>query len=416
MKVFTFSFNDKKGGAAISAYRLHTLLRKSGIDIKMFVARKFTNDDSVIGPKNNFYKIIQLTKQKTCQFFIYVFFNKSKIFISPSLFNTNWHRLINHSNVELVHLHWINLEFISIKDISKINKPIIWTLHDMWAFSGSQHLVYDNSYTTEFKFKLFSSFISKLDYWVWKSKMENFRSNIAIVAPSNWLASCIKKSMIFKSNSIFVIPNPINIESWNLLDKNIERLKFGFTSLEKLILFSSSEPLDNFNKGFDLLLESLEIINKNTNYKLIVIGHSKPHKQHYNDKIIFLGKITDQHILNSIYRCVDFTVIPSRQENLSNVAIESMLNERPVIAFNCSGNPDIIINNTNGILVDAYSTYNFGIAIEKLLTDNILVRNFAYNARLYILQNFDSEIIKNKYLSLYHSMISINKYNSQNKL
>ena len=414
MKVFTFSFNDKKGGAAISAYRLHTLLRNSGIDIKMFVARKFTNDDSVIGPNNIFDKILQLTKQKVCQLFLLIFLNKNKKFLSPSLFKTNWHRLINHSNVDIVHLHWINLEFMSIKDISKIDKPIIWTLHDMWAFSGSQHLVYDNSYTTEFKFQLFSSFISKLDYWVWKSKMNNFKSNITIVAPSEWLASCIKKSLIFKSNSIFVIPNPINIDSWELLDRNIERLKFGFTSFEKLILFSSSEPLDNFNKGFDLLLESLKLINTNTSYKLIVIGHSKPNKYDYNDKVIFLGKITKLHILNSIYRCVDFTVLPSRQENLSNVAIESMLNERPVIAFNCSGNPDIIVNNTNGLLVETYSTYKLALAMEKLLSDNILLQTFSTNARLYILQNFDSEIIKNKYLSLYRSMISLNEHKLQN--
>ena len=125
MKVFTFSFNDKKGGAAISAYRLHTLLRNSGIDIKMFVARKFTNDDSVIGPTNNLAKLIQLLKQKICQLLIYALFNKEKSFISPSLFNTSWYKFLNKSNVDIVHLHWVNLEFFSIKDISKIDKPII---------------------------------------------------------------------------------------------------------------------------------------------------------------------------------------------------------------------------------------------------------------------------------------------------
>ena len=202
MKVFTFSFNDNKGGAAISAYRLYILLRNSGIDIKMYVARKFTNDDNVIGPTNNLTKLIQLFKQKFCQLVIYILFNKENSFISPSLFNSNWHKFINKSNVDIVHLHWVNLEFFSIKDISKINKPIIWTLHDMWAFSGSKHLVYDNTYTTEYKFKLFSNLITKLDYFVWKSKFKNFNSNIIIVAPSNWLANCIKNSLIFKSNPV----------------------------------------------------------------------------------------------------------------------------------------------------------------------------------------------------------------------
>ena len=404
MKVFTFSFNDKKGGAAISAYRLHTMLKISGIDIKMFVARKFTNDESVIGPRNTLNKLIQLAKQKICQVFIYIFFNKENIFISPSLFNSHWHNFINKSKVDIVHLHWINLEFFSIKDISKIKKPIIWTLHDMWAFSGSQHLVYDNSYATEYKFNIFSTLISKLDYLVWKRKINYFKSNIVIVAPSQWLASCIKKSLIFKSNPVYVIPNPIDSDSWNLLDKNVERLKFGFLSDDKLILFSCSEPLNNFNKGFDLLLESLSLINSNFKYKLVVIGHSKPNRQEYSKNIIFLGKINNQQVLNSIYRCVDFTILPSRQENLSNVAIESMLNERPVIAFNCTGNPDIIVNNYTGLLVEAYSTIKLAQAIENLFLDKNLLSKFSNNSRLFILKNFDSKIITEKYTTLYNCL------------
>ena len=89
MKVFTFSFNDNKGGAAISAYRLHTILKNAGIDIKMFVARKFTKDESVIGPKNVLDKLTQLLKQKICQLVIYIFFNNEKSFISPSLFQSD---------------------------------------------------------------------------------------------------------------------------------------------------------------------------------------------------------------------------------------------------------------------------------------------------------------------------------------
>lgn len=405
MKVFTFSFNDTKGGAAISAYRLHTILKNSGIDIKMFVARKFTNDESVIGPKNILNKLTQLAKQKICQVFIYIFFNKEKIFISPSLFHSYWHKFINKSNVDIVHLHWINLEFFSIKDISKIKKPIIWTLHDMWAFSGSQHLVYDNSYASEYKFNIFSSRISKLDYFVWKRKINYFKSNMVIVAPSNWLASSVKQSLIFKTNPVFVIPNPIDIDSWHLLDKNVERLKYGFASDERLILFSCSEPLNNFNKGFDLLLESLSLINSNYKFKLVVIGHTKPNREEYSNNIIFLGKINSQLVLNSIYRSIDFTILPSRQENLSNVAIESMLNERPVIAYNCTGNPDIIVNNYNGLLVEPYSTIKLALAIENLFQDKNLLSKFSNNARLFILENFDSKIITDKYTSLYKSLL-----------
>ena len=275
----------------------------------------------------------------------------------------------------------------------------------MWAFSGSQHLVYDNSYASEYKFNIFSSRISKLDYFVWKRKINYFKSNMVIVAPSNWLASSVKKSLIFKTNPVFVIPNPIDIDSWHLLDKNVERLKYGFASDEKLILFSCSEPLNNINKGFDLLLESLRLINLNYKFKLVVIGHTKPNREEYSNNIIFLGKINNQLVLNSIYRSIDFTILPSRQENLSNVAIESMLNERPVIAYNCTGNPDIIVNNYNGLLVEPYSTIKLALAIENLFLDKNLLSKFSNNARLFILENFDSKVITDKYTTLYKSLL-----------
>ena len=81
-----------------------------------------------------------------------------------------------------------------------------------------------------------------------------------------------------------------------------------------------------------------------------------------------------------------------------------MLNQRPVIAFNCTGNPDIIVNNYNGLLVEPYSTIKLALAIEKLFLDKNLLSKFSNNSRLYILDNFDSKIITDKYTKLYTSL------------
>jgi glycosyltransferase involved in cell wall biosynthesis len=403
MKVFTFSFNDNKGGAAISAYRLYTLLRNSGIDMTMYVARKFTNDDNVIGPTNNLTKLIQLFKQKFCQLVIYILFNKENCFISPSLFNSNWHKFINKSNVDIVHLHWVNLEFFSIKDISKINKPIIWTLHDMWAFSGSQHLVWNDFYQGKYHFNIFGKLLSNLDYWVWKRKLQAFNEKIIIVTPSNWLANCAQKSSIFKNNEIFVIPNPINIDEWRLLDKLTLRENYGFKQYEKLILFSSAEDLKNYNKGFDLLLASLSKIPIIYKFKLLILGQSRPNwLNNYSFDIIFLGKAKTTEHLNSIYRLIDFVVLPSRQENLSNVAIEALLNQRPVIAFDHSGNSDIIKNGISGILIEPYNILNMSKSIIDLLLNTDKCLEYGLNGRNHVINTFDNKIILNKYLELYN--------------
>jgi glycosyltransferase involved in cell wall biosynthesis len=402
MRVLSFSFNDSKGGAAISAHRIHTLLRKGNIDSKMIVARKFTNDFSVCGPENNFNRIVQIFRQKFSQILIFLFFRKPPSFISLSLFPSFWHKYINNSNVNLVHLHWINLEFMSISDISKIKKPIIWTLHDMWAFSGAQHLVWNNDYEGKYSFKLFGKLISNLDYLVWKRKYRAFDNNIIIVTPSKWLANCAQKSTIFKNNEIFVIPNPINIENWNLIDKNCLREKYFFTKSEKLILFSTAEDLTNHNKGFDLLLKSLTKIPVCHNFKLLIIGQSKPkYLKNYSFDIIFIGKVNNLNDLNSIYRLVDFVVLPSRQENLSNVAIEALANERPVIAFDYSGNTDIIKNGINGYLIEPYNTIKMSIAIIDLLTNTNRCLEFGINGREFVINNFENKVVFNKYLELY---------------
>jgi len=402
MKVLSFSFNDSRGGAAISANRIHTLVRSAGVDSKMVVARKFTNDLSIIGPKSIFRHVIQIVKQKICQILIFIFFRKQESFISPSLFPSYWYKYINNTNIDLIHLHWINLEFISITDIAKINKPIIWTLHDMWAFSGSQHLVWNDSYEGKFQFDIFGKLISNLDYWVWKRKMLAFSKNIIIVTPSNWLAKCARRSSVFKNNEIFVIPNPINTEEWKLIDKNTLREHYGFKQTEKLILFSSAENLKNYNKGFDLLIESLSKIPTRHNFKLLILGQSKPNWLiNCSFEIVFLGKVKTTDHLNSIYRLIDFVVLPSRQENLSNVAIEALANQRPVIAFDYSGNSDIIQHGINGILIEPYNTLSMSKGIIDLLLDTNKCFEFGLNGRNHIINHFDNKIIVNKYLDLY---------------
>jgi glycosyltransferase involved in cell wall biosynthesis len=402
MKVLSFSFNDSRGGAAISAHRIHTLVRKGDVDSNMIVARKFTNDISVIGPRNIFNHFVQILRQKISQILIFFFFKNKPAFISLSLFPSYWYKFINKSNVDLVHLHWINLEFISISDISKINKPIIWTLHDMWAFSGVQHLVWNDDYEGKYTFNFFGKLISNLDYLVWKRKSKAFNNNIIIVTPSNWLADCARKSAIFKNNEIFVIPNPINIEIWNLIDRNYLREKHSFDKSDKLILFSTAEDLTNHNKGFDLLLESLTKIPVRYNFKLIILGPSKPKwLKNYSFEIVFTGKINNIDILNSIYRLVDFVILPSRQENLSNVAIEALANERPIIGFDCSGNTDIIKNDFNGFLIEPYNTTKMSLAIIDLLTNEKKCLEFGVNGRKFIINNFDNKIILDKYLEVY---------------
>jgi glycosyltransferase involved in cell wall biosynthesis len=418
MKVYTFNFTDIKGGAAIASHRIHTSLRKRGIDSTMIVYRKFSNDLSVVGPSNLFSKIYRIFRQKLGQSITFFFKRDKKVFNSPSLLPTNWASRINKSDADIIHLHWINLDFISIEDISAISKPLVWTLHDMWAFCGAEHLAW-NDFDYVNGYPVGSNSLFNLNRWVWKRKKKAWQIPIHIVTPSQWLADCAKKSSLMCNWPIHVIPNPIDISQWLLLDKLTERENDGILASEKIILFSTSEDLFAYHKGFDLLLEALSIVAQNVSFTLLVIGSNAP-KETINTpfKIKYMGFIKSVVEMNHFISISDLVVVPSRQESLSYVAMESITCERPVVAFDNTGITDVIMHMYNGYLAKAFDTTDMAKGISMLLEDEGLATKMGQNGRKYTELHFESSVIAERYIDLYHRVLSernntINIYHRQ---
>ena len=147
MKVLHLNHSDIKGGAARAAYRIHRAIRASGIDSRMWVNVAASGDWTVQGPTSNLAKAFKLIRP-------YLGFPLQKllrtgnpIIHSPAFLPSRWPELINSSDFDLVHLHWVQFEMLSIADIARITKPLVWTLHDMWAFCGAEH------YTTDFRWR-----------------------------------------------------------------------------------------------------------------------------------------------------------------------------------------------------------------------------------------------------------------------
>ncbi len=408
MNILIVNFNDLKGGAAIASYRLHRTFIKLGHNSKMLVYRKFSKDEEVIGPKNvliKFYRIIRQHLGKTPNFF---FIRNAEVLNSGSFFPSSFAEYINKSDCEIVHLNWINFDFLSIKDISEITKPIVWTLHDMWAFCGAEHLSYNCQYITGYKKKhLINGFLNiDLNSFVFEKKMRFWKKPINVVTPSNWLADCAKRSILMKDWPISVIPNPIDISDWKHYSKPKVRELYGLSQEKKIVLFSTSEYLYNYNKGFDLLLSSLDLI-EDKNFLLVIVGVQE--NQNFNNfpfEVKFLGIVKSQNILNQLYCCADLVVIPSRQESLSYVAIESISSSVPVVAFDNSGIKDVIKHMFNGYLAKPFDIKDFACGISLILNDNKLVKELSSNARKFAKNTFDELIIAKQYLNIYQSSIN----------
>ena len=138
-KILLVNKNDISGGAAIASYRLHKGMPTMGVDSKYLVARKQSIDSTVITPYGKISDAVAMVFSKLDQLSLSFYPRKKNTMFSPSIIPTHKHAMINNSGADIIHLHWINEGFIGIEDIAQINKPIVWPLHDMWAFTGGCH-------------------------------------------------------------------------------------------------------------------------------------------------------------------------------------------------------------------------------------------------------------------------------------
>ena len=226
MKVIQLNHSDINGGAARAAYRIHHALRQAGVDSRMWVDSATSGDWTVQGPATKLRKgLAKLRPTLGSSLFKPVFKTGNPIIHSPALLPSGRVDALNASDADVLHLHWVQGEMLSIAEIGRLCKPVVWTLHDMWAFCGAEH------YTEEFRWRegyrkdnrpgYESGF--DLNRWTWVRKRKHWARPMHIVTPSHWLAQCVRESALMRDWPVSVIPNPIDTERWQPLDQALAR-------------------------------------------------------------------------------------------------------------------------------------------------------------------------------------------------
>lgn len=421
MKILIVNSYDIYGGAARAAYRLHKGLQQFGIDSTLVVQKKFSKDESVFVCENDWSQKAVFYEKLLLQNYP----NKSKTLFSTAIIsNEVLIEFINNSDADIVHLHWMTNGFLSSEDIRKIRKPLVWSLHDMWAFTGGCH--YDeecNRYENECgQCKVLgSSLQDDLSHKIWNIKKESFStcSNLTIVALSNWLANAAQQSSLLKNKKIIQLPNPIDCSIFKYEEKKSCRKYFKLPNDKKLILFGAMSATSDPRKGYPELIEALKNV-KTQNVEFVIFGNEKEEKNELNHKTHFIGKITDDEILKKLYNAADVMIVPSLQENLSNAIMESLSCSTPVIAFDIGGNSDLIDHKKNGYLANPFDTRDLAFGIDWVLS-NKDYEQLCINARDKVLNSFSYDVVIPKYIELYKNIIhtpiqdinkNINKYSN----
>ncbi len=401
MKILHVGSSELNGGAARASYRIHRSLVNSGLDSKMILLFRESDDPTVTkahGPvRRRLNAGIATLPLKY-------------LGISVAWPKTGLGQKLNASDADLLHLHWLGFGTLSIEEIGRLNKPVVWTLHDMWSFCGGEHYCLGNRYVEGYKRSNRPNHENgpDLNRWIWERKRRSWRKPMQTVTPSHWLASCVRQSALMQHWPVSVIPNPLDLTVWYPVDRRIARNLCHLPQDVPLLLFGAIGGTRDPRKGADLLLAALEKLQGQLpSLELVVFGQSRPSViPELGFPIHYMGQLHDDLSLRLLYSAADAMVIPSRQDNLPNTGLEALACGTPVVAFNIGGLPDIVCHQQTGWLSNAFDTSDLARGIQWVLEDGLRLARLGQQSRAYAEKHFAESDIAQCYQQLYDQLLS----------
>lgn len=411
------------GGAGRAAYRIHRGVRSLGVDSRMLLKGGCSNDPNIVTldefvPQDLLYGSFDWTrnkiKNKIQHFRWNRYLERDQIFMSD-LRGTALHGALRKLDYDVLHLHWINNRFVSLKDLPK-DKPIVWTLHDSWPFCGICHYFFEcKGYQWECGRCPFlhSDDAKDLSYRIWQRKAEIYQDlDLHIVSPSRWLGDCAKQSSLFRQFPVSVIPNCLDVKAFCLFDEreiSSRWRNFQGKKMEKLfVLYGAMNAATDKRKGYANLLSALRLLEQEgyvDAFELIVFGATESElSMDLKIPIHYVGYVDDTQELVSLYNLASVMVVPSLSENLSCAIMESLSCGTPVVAFNIGGNGDMIEHKRNGYLAKERDDADLAKGILWCLENNAENR-LGLAGREKVLESYTFEMVSGQYKELYESVL-----------
>ena len=414
MKITHLSHSDSKGGAANFVSRVIEAVNYIGAENELIASNVNFKNNNVHTISRSGNKSLNFIKAKTSQTLDgklrFLERTNHKTYKSPNLIGALRAKNLNKLDNDVFNLHWVNGGLISIRQIGKLNKPIVWTMLDMWPFLGSEHyrlekdpIRFINGYNKNNR----SPGDKGLDLCKisWKLKMKNF-NEINLITPSRWLANQARSSMIFHDHRIEVIPPPIDTLRYLPVNKKTAQLKFKVSEQSFVIGFLGGTA---DRKGWKFVKELCENRDLNPKWKFLLGGTDIANYSNYKEIIgttILAGNLEAISDLVSFYSSIDVLLVPSIAEAYGLVAQEAQACGVPVIVFSNTGAEDVVRDSITGFIVKDRSTKGLLLALQQLSSMTYEQRTkMSLASRNRAEQEWNYKLIGDKYFDFYNFAI-----------
>lgn len=411
MKVLHIQAGDFSGGAARGAYWLHIGLKDLNVESKILTNSRITlGDEDVVSIANSKKGKMKLLIRRQLDSIPTVFYrNRKRIIFSTGLVGYGFTKTEIYKWADIIHLHWINDGFVNIKHLAKVDKPIVWTMRDMWPMTGGCHVAKalrcENYKVGCGKCRqLDSRYNYDLSYFVLKRKKKYLPKSMKIVGISDWLSGCAKESQLFKDFDVQTIHNNIDTNEFFPIDKKTAKHILGLKTDKKIIL-AGAQSLQGFYRGFEKYLEALKKLNKEECFlaffgnldKSIIDGLGFDYKS--------FGFLHDTVALRLLYSASDAFVEPCLVHAFGKTLAESMACGTPVVCFDATGPKDIVSHKIDGYLAEPFEPESLAEGINWVLDDQLRWQELSENARRTVEHKFETTTVARKYLELYEKIL-----------
>jgi glycosyltransferase involved in cell wall biosynthesis/ubiquinone/menaquinone biosynthesis C-methylase UbiE len=315
---------------------------------------------------------------------------------------------------DIINLHWTAYfqSPVTLNRLLATGKPVVWTLHDQWPFTGGCH------YTAGcVKYRQDCAAcpqlvddVNELPAAILKDRESYLRDgNLTIVTPSRWLASCARESRLFERLRVEVIPYSLDADLFHPLPKSEAKAKLGLETDKVTLLFGAQDGTEK-RKGFQVLLAAIRHCLNNVDFRqwvandrlrILCFGYPPDELMAANIPTVSLGQLSSDEDIIVAYSAADLFILPSLEDNLPNTLLEAMSCGTPVIASNVGGIPELVVDGVTGYLTLAGSAQHLGETILSAILDLEQLNTMGQQSRKRIEKDYRLEVQAKRYLDLY---------------